>query len=66
MIRAGFPTTVAPSGTSFVTTLPAPTNAFVPIVIPPNIVALDPIDAPVFTTTGKSFQFLFTAFCILG
>ena len=44
-IRAGFPATTEFAGTSFVTTLPAPTIAFSPIVILARIVAPDPIDA---------------------
>src|SRR5260221_11545069 len=43
---AGFPTTIVFAGTFFVTTLPAPTIAFSPIVTPPSIVAFDPIVAP--------------------
>ena len=34
MMRAGLPATIAPAGTSFVTTEPAPTNALAPIVTP--------------------------------
>src|SRR5713226_1288144 len=44
-IRAGTPTTIAKSGTSRVTTAPAPTNAPSPIVTPASIVALLPIEA---------------------
>ena len=46
MITAGFPTTIAFAGTSLVTTAPAPTNAFSPILRPGNIVAFAPIIAP--------------------
>ena len=38
--------TIAFSGTSLVTTAPAPTNAFFPTFIPGNIVAFAPILAP--------------------
>jgi hypothetical protein len=34
------------AGMSLVTTLPAPTMAFSPTVIPPNKVAPEPIEAP--------------------
>src|SRR5207248_11227248 len=44
-IRAGLPTTVAPAGTSFVTTAPAPTIAASPIVRPGRITAAVPIAA---------------------
>src|ERR1017187_3816072 len=46
MIRAGFPATTAPGGTSLVTTLPAPTSACSPTVMPQSKVAPDPIGAP--------------------
>ena len=46
IILAGFPIIIAFSGTSFVTTLPAPISTFSPIVIPPRIVALAPIETP--------------------
>ena len=49
MILAGFPTTVAFAGTSFVTVLPAPMTAFSPTVIPPSRVEPEPIEAPRFT-----------------
>ena len=49
-ILAGLPNTSAWRGTSFVTTAPAPTIAFSPIVIPHRIVAFAPIDAPSSTT----------------
>jgi hypothetical protein len=48
-ILAGFPATVARAGTSRVTTLPAPTKAPSPIVIPPKRVVPEPMDAPRFT-----------------
>src|SRR5690242_4946647 len=43
MMRAGTPATIAKSGTSFVTTAPAPTRAFSPMVMPAMIVALLPM-----------------------
>lgn len=43
IIRAGFPPTSAPLGTSDVTTLPAATTAPAPIVTPPKMVAPVPI-----------------------
>src|SRR3990167_1598222 len=46
---AGFPHTVTPSGTSLVTTAPAPTREPLPIVIPGRIVAPAPITAPFLT-----------------
>ena len=42
---AGFPATILLSGTSFVTTLPAPTIEFSPIVTPGSIVDEIPIHA---------------------
>src|SRR5271157_1413362 len=54
--RAGFPATTVLSGTSFVTTLPAPTMAFSPMVTPQRIVELVPIEAPFLTTVGTTFQ----------
>ena len=42
---AGFPATTVLSGTSFVTTLPAPTMEFSPMVTPGRIVAAIPIHA---------------------
>src|SRR5271170_1611922 len=53
---AGFPTTTAPAGTSFVTTAPAPTSAPSPIVTLQRMTAPDPIEAPRFTTVGCTFQ----------
>lgn len=44
--RAGFPATTAPAGTSRVTTLPAPTMAPGPMVMPHKSVAPEPMDAP--------------------
>ena len=44
LIRAGTPMTIAWSGTSFVTTAPAPIIAFSPIVIPARIIAPEPTD----------------------
>src|SRR5882757_2287260 len=46
MTRAGFPTTIALSGTSFVTTEPAPTNAFSPTVVPGHNMLPPPTRAP--------------------
>jgi len=54
--RAGLPATMVLAGTSFVTTAPAPTNAFSPMVIPARIVALLPIEAPFFTWVPITFQ----------
>src|SRR5216683_802550 len=56
--RAGFPTTMAFAGTSLVTTLPAPTIAFSPIVTFARIVAPEPIEAPFLTSVGSTFQSL--------
>ena len=53
---AGFPATMAPAGTFVVTTLPAPTMAFSPIVTFERIVAPDPIDAPFLISVGSTFQ----------
>src|SRR6185436_1896601 len=46
MTRAGTPATMAPAGTSLVTTAPAPTSAPAPMVTPPMMVALLPMEAP--------------------
>src|SRR5208283_2814326 len=54
--RAGFPETMVLGGTFFVTTLPAPTKAFSPIVMLPRIVAPDPMVAPFFMSVGSTFQ----------
>src|SRR5919108_1775684 len=56
MTLAGFPATMALGGTSLVTTLPAPIMAFSPTVIPHNNVALEPMEAPRFTTVGTHAQ----------
>src|ERR1700722_1559191 len=53
---AGFPTTIVFGGTSRVTTLPAPTIAFSPMVTLERIVAPDPIEAPFFTKVSSTFQ----------
>src|SRR5215510_470887 len=53
---AGLPATTAFGGTSFVTTLPAPTNAFSPIVTFDRIVAPDPIEAPLRTSVRSTVQ----------
>src|SRR5439155_15152218 len=55
-MRAGFPATTVSAGTSFVSTLPAPTTARSPTVIPQSTVTLDPIDAPAFTSVGTHCQ----------
>src|SRR5207244_11820304 len=47
--RAGFPATMALSGTSRVTTLPAPTMAFCPMTTFERLVAPDPIEASIVT-----------------
>src|ERR1019366_9381594 len=52
--RAGFPTTVAYSGTSRITTDPAPTSANLPMVLPHTITALAPIVEFAFTKVGRS------------
>src|SRR6516162_130529 len=57
-IRAGLPATMAPSGTSRVTMLPAPTMARSPITTFDRIVAPEPIDAPFLTSVGSTFQSL--------
>jgi hypothetical protein len=44
------------AGTSFVTTLPAPTMAFSPTVRPPHRAALKPMEAPHCTTVGSHPQ----------
>src|ERR1017187_2137013 len=54
--RAGLPTTMALAGTFLVTTLPAPTRAFSPMVMFARIVQPAPIEAPVFTTVLSTFQ----------
>src|SRR5688572_19658155 len=53
---AGTPATMVPSATSFVTTLPAPTIAPLPIVTPARIVAFDPMLAPLPTNMGITSQ----------
>src|SRR5262249_16234461 len=52
VILAGAPTANPLSGTSFVTTAPAPMRAYRPIVIPQMIVQLAPSVAPFFTSVG--------------
>ncbi len=49
---AGFPTTIAWSGTSAITTLPAPTSACFPMTVPHTIVQLAPSVAPSRTSVG--------------
>src|SRR5262249_17683526 len=53
---AGLPATIAFAGTSLVTTLPAPTIAFSPIVTLHKIVAPEPIEAPLQTLVFSTFQ----------
>src|ERR1700733_5659947 len=60
---AGFPTTMALAGTSLVTTLPAPTMAFSPMVTLARIVAPEPIDAPFLTNVRSTFQSLAVFSC---
>src|SRR5205809_4719670 len=55
-IRAGFPATIAFGGTSLVTTLPAPTSKFSPMVTFARIVAPEPIETPFFTNVRSTFQ----------
>ena len=43
---AGFPTAIIPSGTSFVTTEPAPITALSPLVTPGRIMLPEPIHTP--------------------
>lgn len=52
--RAGLPATTHPSGTSRVTTLPAPTMLWMPIVTPGRMIAPAPIQAPSSIRTGLS------------
>src|SRR2546427_11420201 len=54
--RAELPATIALAGTSRVTTLPAPIRAFSPIVMFARMVAPEPIEAPVRTSVGSTFQ----------
>src|SRR5207249_4532806 len=56
--RAGTPATTAPSGTSLVTTAPAPTTAPSPIVTPGMMIAPVPMAARCFTRMGSSVQSL--------
>src|SRR5262249_3017019 len=53
---AGFPATIALAGTSLVTTLPAPTIAFSPIVMLQRMVEPEPIEAPLQTRVFSTFQ----------
>src|ERR1700730_1741777 len=53
---AGFPATIVFAGTSFVTTLPAPTSAFSPITILDRTVLPEPMEAPFFTIVASTFQ----------
>src|SRR5574343_1411654 len=62
-IFAGFPTTVVSGGTSFVTTDPAPTTAFSPMITPQRIVLLAPIVAPFLTRVLAKLPFLFALGC---
>src|SRR5437868_1997825 len=54
--RAGTPATVAPGGTSRVTTAPAPISACAPMVTPHMMMAPLPIDAPRQTRVGTTDQ----------
>src|SRR5689334_15884284 len=63
--RAGLPATSAFLGTSLVTTLPAPTSEFSPIVTLASIVAPDPIDAPFLTKVRATFQSASVCICPL-
>jgi hypothetical protein len=58
IIRAGTPTTVQLSGTSFVTTAPAPIFTLSPILIPPMTIAPAPIKQflPITGTHPVSFS----------
>src|SRR5262249_59172928 len=53
---AGLPATIVLGGTFLVTTLPAPTMAFSPIVTFDRMVAPDPTEAPFLTTVASTFQ----------
>src|SRR5258708_31664032 len=55
-IFAGFPATMQLAGTFFVTTLPAPTIVFSPMVTLARIVAPVPMDAPDLITVCSTFQ----------
>src|SRR5208282_1153617 len=57
-IFAGLPATIVFAGTSRVTTLPAPTIAFSPMITFERIVAPEPIDAPRLTSVVSTFQSL--------
>src|SRR5262245_53563925 len=54
--RAGTPATIAWAGTSRVTTAPAPTSAPSPMVTPPRIVALLPMEARALTSVLTTCQ----------
>src|ERR1035437_9476120 len=54
--RAGFPATMASSGTLRVTTLPAPTIARLPTTRLGRMVDPDPIDAPLWIIVCSTFQ----------
>ena len=56
MSFAGFPATIECAGTSFVTTLPAPTMACSPTVTFDRIVAPDPIEAPCLISVVSTCQ----------
>src|SRR5450631_4046515 len=59
--RAGTPETTACAETSRVTTAPAPTKAYAPIVTPHTIVALAPMVAPSLTTVRSKLARRLTA-----
>src|SRR3990167_9166164 len=63
---AGFSATTAKSGTSRVTTLPAPTIAYFPIVTPQRIVEPEPIVAPFLTRIPSNFQVFSRDFLAVG
>lgn len=52
MTRAGTPPTIVFSGTSFVTTAPAPTTALSPMVTPCRMVELEPTQTFLPNTMG--------------
>lgn len=53
---AGLPATIVCGGTFFVTTLPAPTIEYSPIVTLASIVDPEPIEAPLFTKVVSTVQ----------
>ena len=63
---AGFPATMQFAGTFLVTTLPAPTMAFSPMVTLARIVAPVPMDAPFLMTVRSTFQSASVCSCSVG